>query len=123
MFHDGILKGECNCLKCHSVELTIYDESFIDNLKITDDDIETDFSDEEFIPETRQFVITIYHHFYDKEADLIKKQILKAFEMKNKAEIISIYVRMLQDGDPENENPKEILDYIEQVLSKEEDKI
>lgn len=29
---------------------------------------------------------------------------------------ISIYVRILQEGDPENENPKKILDTIEKEL-------
>lgn len=34
----------------------------------------------------------------------------------DKIETIQVYVRMLQDGDPENENPKKILDYIEKEV-------
>lgn len=37
----------------------------------------------------------------------------KAIEVLGK---IEIYVRMLQDGDPENEKPFEILDYIEKEV-------
>jgi len=38
---------------------------------------------------------------------------LKALEILGK---IEIYVRLLQDGDPENEKPEEILDYIEKEI-------
>lgn len=33
-----------------------------------------------------------------------------------KVEQIEAYVRLLQDGDPENENPKKILDQIDEIL-------
>ena len=95
--------------------LTEYDKNFIDNLEINEDDIECEWEDEDFIPETRQFVISIHHKFYDKEAELIKQKILQAFDKLGK---IGIYVRILQEGDPENENPKKILDYIDEILER-----
>lgn len=36
--------------------------------------------------------------------------------LKSVLDKISIYVRLLQDGDPDNENPKKILDSIEKDL-------
>lgn len=39
--------------------------------------------------------------------------------LKKKVEKIKSHVRLLQEGDPENEDPKKILDYIDGVLTKE----
>jgi hypothetical protein len=37
--------------------------------------------------------------------------------LQDKVDKIKVYVRLLQEGDPENENPKKILDFIDQVLA------
>ncbi len=68
----------------------------------------------------REFCIVIKQVRKDKKywskATKIKQQILdgqKALEILGK---IEIYVRLLQDGDPENEKPKEILDFVEKEI-------
>lgn len=42
----------------------------------------------------------------------------KLNKMSQKLDSIESYVRILQDGDPENENPKKILDYIDEIMER-----
>jgi hypothetical protein len=67
-----------------------------------------------------QLVISVKE---ESKADMIRLN----QELRKKVEGLLAYVRILQDGDPENEKPKEILDYIESSLSdtpsKEESKV
>lgn len=99
--------------------LTEYDRQFLEDLEIKDDDIETDWNHEsEWVEPNRTFSITIHHSFYDKEAILIKQRILDNQKVRKEAEGLLTYVRLLQDGDPENEDPKKILDYVESSLNK-----
>ena len=50
-------------------------------------------------------------------ADEMAKDIFRGLRAIDVLERISIYVRILQDGDPENENPQKILDYIDNEIS------
>jgi hypothetical protein len=46
----------------------------------------------------------------------------KIKEIKSKVNRVLNYTRILQEGDPDNENPKKILDYIEYCLKDEMEK-
>lgn len=52
------------------------------------------------------------------KAKLFPKEQKKTEFLGNKIEQAYVYVRMLMDGDPENENPKEILEKLEEILEK-----
>ena len=52
-----------------------------------------------------------------QDLEVAKEEGRKVNHAIDKVEGVLIYIRMLQDGDPENENPKKILDYIESELT------
>lgn len=52
-----------------------------------------------------------------EDLEVAKEEGRKVNHVIDKVESVLIYIRMLQDGDPENENPKKILDYIENELT------
>ncbi len=89
------------------------------NQKIKENDFILEY-DPSIKEDFREFCIIIKQvrkdEKYWSKATKIKQQILdgqRALEILGK---IEIYVRLLQDGDPENEKPKEILDYIEKEI-------
>lgn len=53
---------------------------------------------------------------YD-DLEVAKEECRKVNHVIDRVESILVYIRILQDGDPENENPKKILDWIESELT------
>ena len=61
------------------------------------------------------FTITMEGVLINKNSHIIKP-IISALKLQDEIGKIKAYIRILQDGDPENENPKKILDTIEHML-------
>ena len=54
-----------------------------------------------------------------EQAEALKAQILQNEVKASQRDKINAYVYLLQTGDPETENPKKILDYIDEILGEE----
>ena len=60
------------------------------------------------------------HKIKRMNAIMTKEEIHQILLNQQRIGQIAIYCRLLQDGDPENENPKAILDYVDEVLNNTE---
>lgn len=52
-----------------------------------------------------------------EDLEIAKEETRKVNHAIERVEGVLVYIRMLQDGDPENEKPEKILDYIESQLT------